>query len=145
MAKSSTAECAYLWISTLDTTPLVTLMLSPPVGKPTQTTSSSRAGTLPNSSGQRSSQKVSFATPNYYYKQPLHYVLSESALVNIRWKALGHLMKFTQGRTVVYVYITLRWYFKLEMFMKVQVSSIWKKNKLTWRAVGFEPTTQKTQ
>ena len=65
MAKSSTAECAYLWISTLDTTPLVTLMLSPPVGKPTQTTSSSRAGTLPNSSGQRSSQKVSSATPNY--------------------------------------------------------------------------------
>ena len=29
------------------------------------------------------------------------------------------------------------------MFMKVQVSS--KKKSSVWRAVGFEPTTQKTQ
>ena len=36
---------------------------------------------------------------------------------------------------------TLWWYFKLEMFMKVQVFSIWKKNKFICRIVGFERTT----
>ena len=34
------------------------------------------------------------------------------------------------ARTVFCFYITLRWYFKLQMFMKVQVSSIW--NKKNW-------------
>ena len=40
---------------------------------------------------------------------------------------LSPLMKFTQGRTICCFYITLRWYFKLEMFMKVEVSSFSKK------------------
>ena len=31
------------------------------------------------------------------------------------------------------------------MFMKVQVSSIWKKKKMIRKTVGFEPTTQVVQ
>ena len=31
------------------------------------------------------------------------------------------------------------------MFMKVQISSIWKKKKMTRQTVGFEPTTQMVQ
>ena len=71
------------------------------------------------------------------------------SLVSIRShqpKPLSHLMKFTQGRAVFCFYIKLknlddrlRWYFKLEMFMKVQVSLIWKKKKLIRKIVGFEP------
>ena len=62
-----------------------------------------------------------------------------------RLEPFSPLTKFTQGRTVFCFYITLRWYFKVETFMKVQLSSIWKKNKLVWKTVEFEPTTKMTQ
>ena len=40
-------------------------------------------------------------------------------------------MTFTQGRTVLFsAFISHLDDFKLEMFMKVQVSSIWKKKKI---------------
>ena len=67
-------------------------------------------------------------TSNRVYKRTQH-VTSNN--VGICWPTM--LRPFARG---------FRWYFKLEMFMKVQVFSIWKKIKLMRKTVGFEPTTQ---
>ena len=56
------------------------------------------------------------------------------------------LTKFTQGRTVFCLYITLRWYFTLEMFIKSASFFNLKENKnLIGKTVGFEPMTQMVQ
>lgn len=65
IASKCAPEWLYLWISTRDTTPLVTLTLSPPVGNPTTMTSSSSWGMSPKSRKSKPSQKLSSATPIY--------------------------------------------------------------------------------
>ena len=67
----------------------------------------------------------------WLHKSFTHIEHRGSALVNIRRKALSSLMIFTQGRTLLCFYLTLKWYFKLEIIQE-SASLFNLKEKKNW-------------
>ena len=77
----------------------------------------------------------------WLHKSFTHIEHRGSVLVNIRRKARSSLMIFTQGRTLLCFYLTLKWYFKLEIIQESASLFNLKEKKLIWGARGLEPMT----